>query len=107
MKTTQSTLAEKWGVSRSLVCKYHAQGMPLDEAGAEGWLWLNIPANKIHTGIERARKAASPRSSRLSTEESMQFLAALVEMKERGAHRRKHPEHQAFCDGVRLYDDFA
>jgi hypothetical protein len=113
MKTTQSALAKKWGVSRSSVCKYVAKGMPLEEGKAEAWLWQNVPCSKIHLGIEDARSAPvsrksepEPSTGKLTREESRDILAFLVELKAEGAHRRSHPEHQKFCDGVRIFSDY-
>jgi hypothetical protein len=108
---SQSQLAEKWGVSRSLVSKYHKAGMPLEEGKAETWLWANVPCSKIHLGIADASAPLSlePESTtngRFTREESRALLAFLVELKAEGAHRRTHPEHQKFCDGVRVYCDF-
>jgi hypothetical protein len=110
---TQTQLATKWGVSRSLISKYHKAGMPLEEGKAAAWLWTNVPCSKIHLGIEDARSAPVSRKSeseqstgKLTREESRDILAFLVELKAEGAHRRSHPEHQKFCDGVRIFSDY-
>ena len=112
---TQTQLATKWGVSRSLISKYHKAGMPLEEGKAAAWLWTNVPCSKIHLGIEDARSAPSrsargrerdPREGdpkwKLTAEETIECVQILLAMKAEGAHRQTHRKHQAWCDGIRL-----
>lgn len=107
---TQTELAKKWGVSRSLVCKYHKAGMPLHEAKAESWLNQNV-ASKIPLNIEARRSAPSPDPRqgdpnwRFTRSETLEVIEILRDMKAEGATRKSHPRHQAFCDGIRLLFD--
>jgi len=84
--------------------------MPLEPGKAETWLWANVPCSKIHLGIADASAPSSrelePSTGKLTPKESRDILAFLAELKADGAHRSNHPEHQKFCDGVRIYSDF-
>ena len=91
--------------------------MPLHEARAEGWLWEHVPCNKIHLGfkaacsapLRSARGRASEtidRNGKFSREETQDILARLREFIADGAGEETHPDHQTFCDGVRIASDY-
>jgi hypothetical protein len=108
---TQTELATKWGVSRSLICKYHKAGMPLEPGKAEAWLHQHIPISKIHLNIADARAPLSPEpdiivAGKLTPKATRDFIARLREFIADGAGEDTHPDHQTFCDGVRIVSDF-
>ena len=121
MPVTQAEIAKKWNVSKGLVSRYVARGMPTTSIpAAEFWARQHVYRRKLQFPTERSAEpplAAKPPPAskrdpregdpnwRLTVKETFDVVRTLYAMKAEGYHRKNHPEHLAFCQGVTIACD--
>ena len=115
---SQSKIAHELHLSRSVIHDNVRAGMPLDSIeAARAWRRghvgekFNYKAHRAKQELARRLPEPAPEpepmvNGKFTREATQDIIARLREFLADGAGEEGHPDHQTFCDGVRIALDY-